>query len=230
MGPVERGRPTDDLTSMAASRPSQAVDAGSDVRDGRFEAVAANAGERRAGREIRVAVVEEQEIYRRGLVASLAEDPSLQLSVPDGHAGLDHDIDIAVVSSDVARRHCLPCPLVVCSEGPDGPESAAPGNNVVGIVPRRSLTVAQLHATVHAAAAGLRVNADAPGDRDRLELEPRAIRLLELMAEGHSTREIAGHMCYSERTIKKIITALEDRFHARSRAHIVALAIRQGII
>jgi DNA-binding CsgD family transcriptional regulator len=181
-------------------------------------------------RDIRVAVVEEQEIYQRGLVASLAEDPSLEPSVADAQAVDDGDVDIAVVSSDVARRHRFPCPVVVCGEGPDGPACAAVGNDVVGMVQRRSLTVAQLHATVHAAAAGLRVNADLTGDGAREELDPRSLDLLRLMADGASTREMADHMCYSERTIKKIITGLEVRLQARSRAHIVALAIRQGLI
>ena len=50
------------------------------------------------------------------------------------------------------------------------------------------------------------------------------------MAEGRTTREIADDMSYSEQTIKKLITALEGRLHARSRAHMVALALRQGLI
>jgi DNA-binding CsgD family transcriptional regulator len=51
-----------------------------------------------------------------------------------------------------------------------------------------------------------------------------------LIANGHSTREIADRMSYSERTIKKLITGLEERLNARSRAHVVALAIRRGLI
>ena len=37
-------------------------------------------------------------------------------------------------------------------------------------------------------------------------------------------------MSYSERTIKKLITLLQDRFDTRSRAQTVAEAIRRGLI
>ena len=43
-------------------------------------------------------------------------------------------------------------------------------------------------------------------------------------------REIADHLSYSEQTIKKLITALEGRMEARTRAHLIALAIRRGLI
>ena len=53
---------------------------------------------------------------------------------------------------------------------------------------------------------------------------------MKLLAEGLSTREMAVRMNYSERTIKKLITGLQDRLAARSRAQIVARAIRTGLI
>jgi DNA-binding CsgD family transcriptional regulator len=37
-------------------------------------------------------------------------------------------------------------------------------------------------------------------------------------------------MSYSERTIKKLITSLETQMNARSRAQLVAHAIRRGLI
>jgi DNA-binding NarL/FixJ family response regulator len=182
-----------------------------------------------AGREIRVAVVEEHEILRSGLVACLKEAPWVDVGTASADELHERDMHLAVVSSDAARRHVFPCPIVVCSDDPDGPRSVAEGNDVAGVVHRESVTVAQLHATVQAAAAGLRVrpNIDVVQDDG---LDPRSLRLVELLAEGHSTREIAGNMSYSEQTIKKLITALEGRMQARSRAHLVAMAIRRGLI
>jgi DNA-binding NarL/FixJ family response regulator len=182
------------------------------------------------GRQIRVAVVEEHEILRRGLVACLAEDRSLDVTVANADTVVEEGIDIAVVSSAAARGHRFPCPIVMCSNDPEGPRSVAAGNDVAGVLHRASLTAAQLHATVHAAAAGLRVSADVYSEGTREALDPRALRVLELMADGHSTREIADRMSYSERTIKKLITGLEERMHARSRPQIVAQAIRRGLI
>jgi DNA-binding NarL/FixJ family response regulator len=179
---------------------------------------------------IGVAVVEDHEILRRGLVSSLQEDASVDVRVATAEAVDEMDFDIAVVSSEAARSHRFRCPIVVCSDHPEGPSGVEPGNDVAGVLHRGTLTVAQLHATIHAAAAGLRVHADVQGERAREAFDSRALRLIELMADGHSTREIANRMSYSERTIKKLITGLEQRMHARSRAQIVALAIRRGLI
>jgi DNA-binding NarL/FixJ family response regulator len=183
------------------------------------------------GREIRVAVVEEHEIFRRGLIACLAEDGGLEVSAPAKADALSgQEIDIALVSDVTAGTHRFACPIVVCSDGPGQPRRVAAGNDVIGVLDRGSLTQAQLRATVHAAAAGLRVNPLVHAERTPEALDPRALRLLELIAEGHSTREIADEMSYSERTIKRLITGLEDRMRARSRAQVVALAIRRGLI
>jgi DNA-binding NarL/FixJ family response regulator len=105
----------------------------------------------------------------------------------------------------------------------------AAGNELAGVLDRGTLTSAQLHATVRAAAAGLNVNPQWNGALPE-QLDPRAARVLQLIAEGHSTREIANRMNYSERTIKKEITRLEEKMHARSRAQMVAVAVRGGLI
>jgi DNA-binding NarL/FixJ family response regulator len=180
--------------------------------------------------DIRVGIVEEHEIVRYGLVACLAEDGRLEVSAANADSLASEEVDIAIVSSDAARAHRFSCPIVVCSDTARGPDTVAAGNNVVGVLYRGSLTVAQVRATVHAAAAGLRVNAHDSPERTADGLDPRALRLLELIANGHSTREIADQMSYSERTIKKLITDLESHMKARSRAQVVAEAIRRGLI
>ena len=178
---------------------------------------------------IRVAVVEEHEIVRRGLVAGLLEDSGLHVLSALPRGPIVEDIDIAVVSPAAARRERFPCPIILCCEDPERAFYVDSDNEVVGVLHRDTLTVAQLRATVHAGAAGLRVNAQAAGPEVEA-LEPRCRLVLELMAEGCNTREIAERMSYSERTIKKLITALQDRFETRSRAQTVAEAIRRGLI
>jgi DNA-binding NarL/FixJ family response regulator len=184
----------------------------------------------RAGRKTLVAVVEDHEILRHGLVACLVEEPGIDVTVPDGDDPVGERVDIAVVSSQVASRRRFSCPIVVCSDDPRGPRSVAEGNDVAGVVHQQSVTIAQLHATIRAAAAGLRVRPNLESKNHHDRLDPRSFRLVELLAEGRSTREIADDMSYSEQTIKKLITALENRLQARSRAHMVALAIRRGLI
>ncbi len=182
-----------------------------------------------AARQTLVAVVEDHEIMRQGLVACLADEPGIEVTVPGADGPLAEHVDIAVVSNQAASRRRFPCPIVVCTDHLGGPRDVAEGNDVAGVVHQQSVTVAQLHATVRAAAAGLRVVPhESNNSRDRLD--PRSLRLIELVADGRSTREIADDMSYSEQTIKKLITGLEARLGARSRAHMVAVAIRRGII
>ncbi len=181
-----------------------------------------------------VAVVEEQEILRRGLVASLEEDHRLQV-VASADDLIGDGVDIAVVSTSAALRGAFTCPIVVCGDRLGDLDPATSANAIAGVLHPGTVTGAQLRATVHAAAAGLHVQAngtaDAKGNNGHQPaLDARARRVLELLAAGDSTREIAQSMNYSERTIKKLITTLEHRFDARNRAQVVAHAIRLGLI
>jgi DNA-binding CsgD family transcriptional regulator len=186
------------------------------------------AGPRRA--EIRVTVLEENEILRRGLVASLAEDRGLVVSTAVAADVALDETDVAVVSPGAAESGHFPCPIVVCRDESSRVRLRTNGNNVVAILHRSTLTGAQLRATVHAAAAGLVVSTGSETNGSTLQLDSRSRLVVEMLAGGHSTREIATRMSYSERTIKKLITGLHDRFDARTRAQIVAEAIRAGLI
>ncbi len=61
-------------------------------------------------------------------------------------------------------------------------------------------------------------------------LDARQLTALRLLADGCDTREIARHLCYSERTVKAIIGAVTDRLGVRNRTHAVAHAVRHGLI
>jgi DNA-binding NarL/FixJ family response regulator len=71
-------------------------------------------------------------------------------------------------------------------------------------------------------------------------LEPRGLSLslltareqevLACVAQGLATREVAGHLHYSERTVKNILHDVVIKLNARSRSQAVAEAVRQGLI
>lgn len=62
------------------------------------------------------------------------------------------------------------------------------------------------------------------------KLTPREADVLRLMADGLDTAEIAGRLCYSERTIKNVFYGLTTRLNLRNRPHAVAYALRKGMI
>jgi DNA-binding NarL/FixJ family response regulator len=65
---------------------------------------------------------------------------------------------------------------------------------------------------------------------DRGVLAGRELNVLRLLAEGSTTREIAGELCYSERTVKNIVHDTLAKLHCRTRAHAVAVMARQGAL
>ncbi len=180
---------------------------------------------------IKVGVVEEHEIFRRGLVVSLSEDPLISVVVATSSDFME-DVDIAVASPKAASGERFQCPLVVCSGDARVPNHGGEINDVVAMLPRSTLTAEQLLAAVHAAAAGLRVSVRGPDPRPSVatSLDSRSQDVLRLLAKGAATREIAERLSYSERTIKSVIREIERALGASTRAQAVAYGIRHRLI
>ncbi len=107
--------------------------------------------------------------------------------------------------------------------------------HVAAVLPRTAIAGDRLVGSVIAAAHGRETSL-----RDQIEsldetngrsaLSAREVDVLRLMAEGWDTAEIAGKLCYSERTVKNVIYALTNRLNLRNRPHAVAYALRAGVI
>ena len=69
----------------------------------------------------------------------------------------------------------------------------------------------------------------APAERGPA-VNQRDREVLRLLADGCDTGEIAQRLAYSEPTIKNAIQRLFDQFKAKNRPHLVAVAIRDGVI
>ncbi|MDH6119208.1 response regulator transcription factor [Kitasatospora sp. GAS204B] len=115
------------------------------------------------------------------------------------------------------------------------------------IVWRHQATAERLVKAIHAAGRG---ESEIPGDLLRRLLSQlgrmrrgsavppesgtrptqREINVLKLVAKGLDTREIAGQLCYSERTVKGVLHDIMVRMQLRNRAHAVAFAMREGYI
>ncbi|WP_438866687.1 response regulator transcription factor [Paractinoplanes brasiliensis] len=121
-------------------------------------------------------------------------------------------------------------------------------NRVVAILPRGAVSAERLVHSVTTAAAGggvlppnmvgellkhierLQREVLAPNGLNASGLTPREVDVLRLMADGKDTQEIAGELCYSERTVKNVIHNLTHRLKLRNRSHAVAYALRAGMI
>jgi DNA-binding NarL/FixJ family response regulator len=181
---------------------------------------------------IRVSVIDEQEIFRLGIVACLLTDPQVDI-VHEAAAGFAPDsTDVGVVSARALRQGRHKCRLVVCANELSERLRRGQRNRVSAMLPRTSLTREQLMAAVRAAAAGLQVNvrgSPAPAAKE-VRLDARRREVLRLLAAGADTATISESLCYSVRTIKGLIQDIERELSAASRAQAVAEGMRQGII
>jgi len=180
---------------------------------------------------IRIAVVDENEVFRRGVVACLAEKPGFEVTCSSERpllvavdAHVVGAIDVAVVSARAARDSDLPCALVVCSGIPG---AHSDDSRVLAVLPRNALTSDQLVAAVQGAAVGLKISCQ---DTLLPQLDDRRLRILRLLADGANTREISESLRYSQRTIKGLVASIEGDLGCRTRAQAVATAIRSELI
>jgi DNA-binding NarL/FixJ family response regulator len=179
----------------------------------------------------RVAVVDEQEIFRRGVVASLGDDPLLEVVFQASAGSPGAPVDVAVTSAQAATVERFECPVVVCIAASEPKAwSDREDINVLAVVHRTSITAEELAATVRAAAIGLRVNPDDDDPELLRGLDCRRREVLRLLSEGADTQDISRSLCYSERTIKSLIQDIERRLSAQTRAQAVAEGIRHGLI
>lgn len=61
-------------------------------------------------------------------------------------------------------------------------------------------------------------------------LSERERSVLQLIADGHETSEIAHQLAYSPRTVTSVMHDITQRFRLRNRAHAVAFALRAGLL
>jgi DNA-binding NarL/FixJ family response regulator len=160
-------------------------------------------------------------------------------------------VDPAIVGGAafiLAAGDALNARVIGCaSAGDEGAARAALAAGAVGFLRKDSLTLDVLEAALTAAVAGAMVLATSVFDETRRDgpastlggtgarsaappLSQREQRVLELLAEGHQTREIASELCYSERTIKNVLHDVVTKLNARSRSHAIAYAVRAGLI
>jgi DNA-binding NarL/FixJ family response regulator len=176
----------------------------------------------------KVAVIDEHDVFRCGIVTILREDPWLDVVYVGSESTADLDVDVIVASPSICRNIHVGCPVLVCW-GPSDP----PLSNTYcagAIVERDDLSAEDLIGFVWALSTGLRLEHNGAHLRAEMEIDKRCRHILQLLSEGADTRGISQSLCYSERTVKGLIRGIEERLSAANRAEAVAKAIRLGLI
>ncbi|KFU75665.1 DNA-binding response regulator, NarL/FixJ family, contains REC and HTH domains [Amycolatopsis lurida] len=203
---------------------------------------------------VRVGVLAADSITQLGLTSFFRTRRQVQV------VDLDHltEHDVLVVQADRMMPHIVaelcgedqvPVPKVLLiDELRDNDVLSAVECGVVIILPRGRTSGDGLVDAVVAAASGrallppdllgrllriirrLQEDVLTPRGLGAAGLTAREVDVLRLMAEGLDTGEIAGELCYSERTVKNVISEMTSRLNLRNRPHAVAYAMQAGVI
>ncbi|WP_282106717.1 MULTISPECIES: LuxR C-terminal-related transcriptional regulator [unclassified Crossiella] len=208
-----------------------------------------------AVRAIRVTVHAPDPLTAEGILSTLSAQPEFVVE-----QGIESaPAEVRVVATDALTPELLSllrrvsgddgAPVVLVVEKlAESQLLAALECRVVAVLPRAAATGDRLVHGVRAAAAGGGVLPPAMlGEllkhvermqRDLLAgksvnaagLSAREVDVLRLIADGWDTAEIAAQLCYSERTVKNVVSGLAQRLKLNSRPHAVAYALRAGMI
>ncbi|MGH2706310.1 MAG: response regulator transcription factor [Actinomycetota bacterium] len=208
-----------------------------------------------AQQRVRVSVHAPDPISQAGIATVVRSCPGIWL-VDEGNG---ENRQVAVLVSDAVDEEVLQRSRAVRRSGrarvvlvltslDDRAMLAAVASGVHAIVPRSDATPDRIREVVIAAAEGAgalppdllgrlldeiaRMHEDVlvPAGLGYSGLTEREVSVLRLVAEGHDTYEIAGRLCYSERTIKNVLHDVTARLNLKNRTHAVAYAVRKGLI
>ncbi|MGX7828883.1 LuxR C-terminal-related transcriptional regulator [Actinokineospora sp. 24-640] len=180
-----------------------------------------------------IAVCSADKLMLPGIAHLFRDDPRMSV-VAEEKA---NEADVLMVVSDTGDTAALgraarlsAAPIVLVADRVDVADLAR--HRVAWVVARRAATPAALATAVIAAV--IPGAEDGPPARvaedDAVTLSPRERELLHMLADGYDTAEIARGLRYSERTVKNIVRGLLNRLGLRNRAHVVAYAIREGVL
>jgi DNA-binding NarL/FixJ family response regulator len=215
--------------------------------------------ETRAGRRVRVALVDDQALVLKGLSALLAEFADLEIALESSDAQLLLEVldrrPVEVIVSDIRmpgldgvgliralRERGDATPVILLTTFDDSTlllravEAGAQGFLLKDASPE------DLHAAICRVADGetllqpvslgpvrARWQDDGTGD-GTLRLTDREADILRLVAGGYSNKEIGRSLHLSEGTVKNYISSLLLKLDCRDRTHAVLKAITQRLL
>lgn len=206
---------------------------------------------------IRVVLIDDHELTRRGISEVLAEDPDFIVvgEAKDGNDGwqLIQSLKPDVALIDVRMRGIqgpalcqlvasqgLPTVCIILTSYTDQePLNAALSNGARGYIVK-DVSAAELIENIRRIMAGgavLDPRATAQvvqwikdGRPTRISLSPLDMQILSLVAQGWTNREIGETLHFSENTVKAHINQIMEQLQAKNRVEAAVIAYRHGLI
>ena len=210
--------------------------------------------DQRMTRRITVLIADEQPLFRRGVRWSLERSPDVTVvgEATDGPAALAaidrHAPLVAIVQGelgqasglDIAREATRRRPtlrvIILANEADDGAAARAAAAGASALV-AKSIDPDDLADLVRrVAVANAPLAARGPASPEPGESEPasplneRELRVVDLIAQGQSNREIAESIGVSEQTVKNAVSSVLRKLAVTDRTQAVIAALRAGWI
>ena len=207
----------------------------------------------REGADVRVLVVDDQDLVREGIAALLGIQPGIEVvgSARDGDEAVEaaeqYHPDVVlmdvrmpgmdgVAATEVLRRRLPGCRIVMLTTfNDDEYVGRALRAGAVGYL-LKNLPAAELAQAVRLAHAGVAqfdqtvIAALASGTPASDLLTPRETEVLRLISAGATNREIAARLYLSEGTVKNHISRVLSRLGLRDRTQAALYARDNGLI
>ncbi|MGO8706449.1 MAG: response regulator [Terracidiphilus sp.] len=200
---------------------------------------------------IRILVVDDHALLRKGLAAAINAEPDMKLvaEATNGEEAVErfriHRPDITLMDIQMPGLNGIEAMTRILGEFPEARIVVLTTYNGDAQVLRALRAGArayllkghdrELVETVHAVHEGRKrippeVAAELAEHATDDELSSREIEVLQLIAAGNSNKEIADRLFVAEATIKSRVTNILSKLGASDRAHAVTIALKRGII
>jgi DNA-binding NarL/FixJ family response regulator len=206
---------------------------------------------------VRILLADDHPIVRRGLRDLLESEPDLRVvaEASDGAEAVrlagEAEIELAILDITMPRMTGLQAAAAL-AERPDPPKllmlsmheneqfafealRAGASAFVLKTSADRELVAAcravlRGETFLHAGAVGALVRAQLAGERRSDRLTPREVEVLKLVAEGHTSQEIADTLCISIKTVHRHRASLLEKTKLRDRVDLTRYAIKRGLV
>ena len=193
---------------------------------------------------IRILTVDDHPLLRDGIAGLIADEPDMLLAgeAANGREAIEQfrrlRPDVTLMDLQMPEMSGLDALIAIRTEFPDA--------KVIVLVMQalkagafayllKNLLRKELLTTIRAVHAGKKalspeVSFELAEHAVDSALSPAEVRVLRLVAQGHSNREIAAHLSATEEAIKSHVRGILAKLDANDRTHAVVIALKRGIM